>query len=1001
MNSINVSSSVQKIILILWGVLVITLFFAYHGEFFLALVHPPYLSTIVTCLCIGGVGVWARKKFNFLNSAIFDYGTIVVFMGVIAHDVAIDNQVVSDFGIIQQVNFFKNYFGPHLATFFIVLVCYTFGRLWTTRVNDVDESDSVFVSIGLGIATVTLYLFILASFSILYWWMIWPVLFIPFIIQFKGTIGIVKSVLFVPSRREDFTLYSAGLRQFVLLFLAVFWIGAYKLFPTGFDSAAVYQNISNVLSYNHHHVTGVQAYNWSLFTSLGPLLFGKIEVSIFLSHFFITMCLWVLFALCRRFCSYLTSWMILAIVVALPMVGFLSFVDAKTDLGLTFILLVVLMIVSRMYENGYGKHQKLSSKLLITIGILLGFAMGIKYLAIFALVAITGVIAYGKGRSLLLAFWMFLSFAILFVVGAADFGHLQLASKEKLIVIIFCLLACGFTAYKIIRAENISVLTGLIKPMSIIGVSFVIGFFPWILKNTIESGKLNSSSVLYGDSKHNNLEINFKWLKENDFQFEIPKEEKIAIARKLDISADDPLFLDYSKLMEAWDSKMNRRSFIKRSGMKRNTGIEEEIQRYLGYEDKLPKYLSIPYDVTFGTNNSKRGNNVGFLFFLFLPILLLLRNGKSKVSLPKAIVYMSGLFTVLMLSVISTLRSSNYSSMDDYVLNELNPSSTFSTEFISSFSTMVLSAMYSLAGFFNGIYVLLEHLPFSATFILLSILAGAIFYYYRGESVDEESKEGELSYRIVVVFTICFGSLWFWFGNAINYYGLTMWILLTVIIAYWIQNTRSKDGMQSNFLFTWSSAIVMIYLIASLFLVFSPQDGNWRNSKMLYNLPFLYQGVSDLTADQAMDRVMPTISNFRKAIKLNPSGKIYRVGTFLNYHIPNNMDRVVEDNQLNLFGKVASWLVDPTDYVKILKLKGVRYILFDLKVASIDKTSEQTLVGKSELFVKVLNRAPEIKLLYTDRIVIATDPKTGAKVEKNDLAGSIKESGTFAIFEIE
>ena len=55
-----------------------------------------------------------------------------------------------------------------------------------------------------------------------------------------------------------------------------------------------------------------------------------------------------------------------------------------------------------------------------------------------------------------------------------------------------------------------------------------------------------------------------------------------------------------------------------------NDAKREEIQRYFGYELLLYRYLSLPYDVS--TNVNQQGNfvDIGVLYILFIPILIVL-----------------------------------------------------------------------------------------------------------------------------------------------------------------------------------------------------------------------------------------------------------------------------------------------------------------------------------------------------------------------------------------
>ncbi len=984
-----------KILVILWSIIIIGLYLGYHPEYFLAIAQNPYFGTILICAVLAGLNVWLRKKFSFFNSGIFDYMTIMIFILVIARNVLIENQVVTNFGPIQIASFFRHNFGIHLAALFVIFTCHSFGILLSRRIGIADKTESAIVSIGFGIVIITSYLFALASISMLYWWMVWPVVLVPFLFAVKSNLSFLKLIFITSDREEKFDPITAGLRQFTLIFIAFFFVGAYKLFPLGFDSAALYQNASNLLAQNHSHLQGMQAYNWSLFTSLGPLLFGQIGVSIFLSHVFLLPCLWALFYFCEKFSSTRISWLTIALVVATPMIAFLGFVDAKIDLGFNFILLTTLILTLHLLQNQSNNDEKTNTTLTALIGLMLGFAMGVKYLALFGLIAAAGILVFYRGKRLALLSWMFFAFGTLFLIGASDFGYISLEGGERYLLTCICYTVSAFYIWRLYKRDKSVPIMEYVKPLGIIGVGFVLAFLPWGLKNTLESGEFSSSGILYGATRDNNTKVNPVWLQANNINYRIPDRERKEFGNRLGIEPSSPIFGDNAALMKVWKSNKRKKSFRKSKRNKQSTGIREEIHRYIGYEKGAPKYFSLPYDVSFGNNNSKRGNNIGYLFILFLPLIWLFKKRSPKYSIIRSSLGILGLLVIGAISFLATFDSNKVHSISDYVDKRFGFITEHGENIVESVSVPILSLMNSGSSIFSPLYEVLENMPFFATFILLSVISLLILYFSSG------NKEENPNYTAIKVFTVSFGALWFWFGNGINYYGLVMWFLLIVMITYWVGNLSNRSYAISNFLKYWSWSAMAFYLFINLFLLFSPQNDKWDKKKELFNIPFLYQASSNMSSDEAINQVMPIVSKTIKALEQFPEGKVYRVGTFMNYHISNNRERVIEDNQLNYFNKIISWLKDPRDFVNILKKIGIKYIVFDLKIASIDKTPEQSLVKKATNFVTVLNNSSRIKLLYTDRVVKTIDPNTGLENRENGLVGTILEGGSLAVFLIE
>ena len=49
----------------------------------------------------------------------------------------------------------------------------------------------------------------------------------------------------------------------------------------------------------------------------------------------------------------------------------------------------------------------------------------------------------------------------------------------------------------------------------------------------------------------------------------------------------------------------------------------EEIQRYFGYEPLVSRYLTLPYDISINTNQQGTFVDIGFLYIILLPLVLL------------------------------------------------------------------------------------------------------------------------------------------------------------------------------------------------------------------------------------------------------------------------------------------------------------------------------------------------------------------------------------------
>jgi len=50
-----------------------------------------------------------------------------------------------------------------------------------------------------------------------------------------------------------------------------------------------------------------------------------------------------------------------------------------------------------------------------------------------------------------------------------------------------------------------------------------------------------------------------------------------------------------------------------------NESLYEEVQRYIGYEDLIYRYTSVPYDVNVNMNLNGYFVEIGYLLLMFLP----------------------------------------------------------------------------------------------------------------------------------------------------------------------------------------------------------------------------------------------------------------------------------------------------------------------------------------------------------------------------------------------
>jgi hypothetical protein len=901
-----------------------------------------------------------------------------------------------------QMLFLVNTISLHLGSFLIFMCCYAAGNklLWRFK-GALNPHQTSVIGVALGMGIFTLLVMGLAAVGFLQTWAIIPILVLLILWQRQACWSFIKYVFWNPINTKNTSFWTYAIVAIVLIFTAFNLMGAIKIFPLGFDGAALYQNLTKNLIDSQHLIKGGQAYNWSLFTSLGPLLYGSMAFSIFLSHIMGVLVIWAMFHLGRIFLSKNATWIGIAIFYTLPAVSFHNFVDEKVDLGFLFIcvsIIIFFLKYAKSVQYDFSIKNKNSTLFFILLGLLLGFAMGIKYLGILLLIGIILLLIYQWGGIKAYLGLMLTTLSLLFLLKINAFGYLDISAMERYTITgIFGFLGIGIFVFyfkKFDWIKGYKVLQNII----IICLIMMLSFMPWAIKNVVEMGHVSSKALLYGKVSEDSFKHDFSFLAENDIPSKMSKEQKARLIEYIGgeeyVSGFDDK--DFIKQLEGIKSKLKN---TKRNTEKnrKNTGKREEILRYLGYETGLNSYLSLPYDVSMGVNiPNKRGVDIGFIFLLFLPLLVLSLKKEKILNLKNSI----GLFVfgiILLLSWKSAMISKDSTTdVTDYVGDFYPNSSTPFFDISKDFFIPFLKLQNSISELIQPLFSVFSEITFPLTLGILILFCMLLAWIAK-----DNWRKFNQPVKLVLIFILTFGFLWWILGNGIPYYALVIWLLASLLIAYYYENLSLFVSEHIHSIIKkWAQVVLSVFLIFNVLAHFSNSSNNLSQLSNVFYAPFISHYSSHYITDSNFNNARSIIYPAAKVLNADLSTKIYRVGTFMNYHIKNNSSRVYEDNQLNLFDRVSDQLQNPADFLTVLKLNNVKYIVFSLNVATIDQTPEQTLTDKANRFVKVLNIKDKIRLVMTNNKVSRTDPKTNETQIGYGLVGRTVEQGNMAIFEI-
>ncbi len=418
-----------------------------------------------------------------------------------------------------------NYFQVALQIFFIILSSYSIGHwiLQKCKLKLKPASLSV-VSIATGIMATVMAAFVLGAVKGLYWFTIGPVLLAFIGINHKESLAFVKRIglqKIKPSKQLNFI----GVSSFLLLLFLVQLnlLQNISPFPKGWDSLSLYVKIPTIINDYHGLVRGYQPYNWSLLMSLGMILFNSLETVLALSFVGGVLCLSAMYAIGKDVLKMNQNYILLGLLIfyLLPTVAFQSFQEQKVDLGLLFTVLSIVLILFHWIkytkesistdENAFTKFniKSLLNPYLVLMGLLTGFAFGIKLTTLFTyfcIICIMWFVEFGfigfAGAAMLCCF------AILLVrlddMSGMRAYHLS-SNILQWVLLLIGLSSFAFLLFKskksFLRATTFSVIYTLF---------FGLMAAPWITKNYIDSNmKLSFRYLLNGKTNEPPAGLNY------------------------------------------------------------------------------------------------------------------------------------------------------------------------------------------------------------------------------------------------------------------------------------------------------------------------------------------------------------------------------------------------------------------------------------------------------------------------------------------------------------
>lgn len=1043
---------------VFWVLVVLISYLGFHPYYFTSLITVPNANLLLGNLIIIGIA-WAwwvyggqagrTRKVNGLQ--IYGLFLLLQIVSLVLYN--------NSYNILESPLSVLSFMGTNLlvhgSLFLLFSFAYSVGQPIVDRFSVFYSKGSVkILSVALGTSLIALAVFFLGIFH-LHTTIITGGLMLGFLGLRHRQVLLFWEESLMKRRPCKFNNRWLQIPVFLLLnSLAVNGLSSIKPFPTGFDGAALYMNMTHLIASYQGLIEGGQAYNWQLILSLGEVLFGKEVFSIAIAHFSFVLVLLVSFRLSRILMGRAWSWAAVCLLALNPSFNFHYVFDEKVDLGFTFISLsaFLLMIEYWTAEKRKPATQEGNVKMpfnlapehamFILAGWLLGFAFGIKYTGFFGIATAFSLLGYRYGNYWLSAAILIGFTAAMFVVGAGEFAYFPFEGTSPHVPgFIGVVVAAGLLVPAFLQRVQAK---SFIQSILLVGGMSVLCFMPWAVRNVAANGQLSVKAVLTSPKPTPGLNpvnlsepkgktgardtgeeptnsgggatgLKLPEVEREDF-FNPEENEKIkgsspfwggteqAESRKM--PAEEKQGPTPAKQQEKPQQERPQKAAGNPAPPQENTAGQikelpssaeqvkrEELRRYLGYESGLPLYASLPYDLTMNNNIQKSQYlDISFLFLILFPLVLFIRRPQGIVH--NIVLCVLSLF-LLLLGVWTVEKNEGYSLLSEQMALNAAPSSG---AFAQGLWTSVNKSLLAMTVPLEGLFTRISAFGFTSVFIGVLVLGG-IWGWLMKNRFSENNRKA----KYLLIFATSFGGLWLIMGSGIAWYGFPMLAVLLVFLFYAAKN----QGFNLRSVRSGAAlAALFVYALFGYSLVFINSVQAYNSAGLVYEEPVLRSFGAGMNRTETLSAFKPYLGEAISYINRDTADKVYRVGTFFNYHIDYNDSRVLEDNQLGKFDNMMRVLDgDEEQFLNLLKESGFRFILFDLNTATLDRTPEKSLTEKTRRFMQMLFSSPNAHLIFTDNIVEG-EPGETVPLGRHRIAGQAGfrgktvYRGSYILFEI-
>ncbi len=220
---------------------------------------------------------------------------------------------------------------------------------------------------------------------------------------------------------------------------------------------------------------------------------------------------------------------------------------------------------------------------------------------------------------------------------------------------------------------------------------------------------------------------------------------------------------------------------------------------------------------------------------------------------------------------------------------------------------------------------------------------------------------------------LCFCLIWyFWLfvASGVPWYGLAGF-LPGLLLVVRVKELSAQQMLLGRYLIP---VVIVVSLLSTAFL----REGKFANTgQMAYAFGLMDSQAILRSTNQSYPTIISAINSDTST--LTSPHYIYRIGTFINYFIDNNRERVYDDAQLDTFRCIDGDGLNDARTLERLKTLGFHYMVYDTNTETIERNPQGTLHRKTNRFkafafknLKVI--APKDQSQYRNGIILFEIP---------------------------